>query len=372
LSEILEIRKRAHEFVQSGDLDSALDEYHKLLKVDSVDPNIYNLMGDVYFKKGQKEEAFRHYEEAVGHYGRENLYSNAIAVCRKMLRLDPGHIEAHRLMGGLFLEQGFSGEAVGYFLEYAGKLIEKGDLPKAVDSLKQVIEAAPGRVKVREQLAEVYMHLGLRDEARSELLAASEIYEHSGDKTRAADLRHSAGEIGGPSGEIPGEVSVEGEGTDRVEIVHKRIGLAHHVPLNIGEVLRSFQEEVKKAIGDEDYQCHYDLGISYLDLGLYDEALAEFGVARKREDLALRSIELAGRCFMEKGDIELAIEELEAGLAIEGHSEPEYLGLRYNLGLAYEKMGQAREASRHYEEICRTDPSFRDARTRLNQLSKCT
>ena len=51
--------------------------------------------------------------------------------------------------------QGFSGEAVGHFLDYAAKLIGKGDLSKAVDSLKKVIESAPGRVKVREQLAQI-------------------------------------------------------------------------------------------------------------------------------------------------------------------------------------------------------------------------
>jgi tetratricopeptide (TPR) repeat protein len=365
---VLEIRKRAHEFVQSGELESALEEYKKLLKGDDVDPNIYNLMGDVYFKKGDQQAAFRQYEEAVKKYAKESLYSNAIAVCRKMLRLNPDYLDAHRLLGDLFLEQGFSGEAVGYFLEYAGKLIDKGDLARAVDSLKKVIESVPGNVKVREQLSDVYMHLDLKDEARSELLAASEICARKGEKEKSEQMRQQACEITGSADATEGEVSVEGGGTDRVEIVHKRIGLAHHVPINIEEVLTSFQEEVKRAIGEEDYQSHYDLGISYLDLGLYDEALAEFGVARKRSDLTLRSVEMAGRCFMEKGDYDLAIEELRAGLEIEGHSDREYLGLRYNLAMAYEKLGENDEARQFYEQICEMDPSFKDAHVRLGQL----
>jgi tetratricopeptide (TPR) repeat protein len=370
VSEILEIRKKAHEYVQAGDLDSALEEYGRLVKGDEVDPNIYNLMGDVHFKKGDQQSAFRQYEEAVRRYADENLYSNAIAVCRKMLRLDPEYLDAHRLLGELFLRQGFSSEAVGYFLEYAGRLIDKGDLPRAVDSLKKVIESAPGRVKVREQLAEVYTSLGLMDEARSEFLAACDIYTHQGDTEMAAKLRERADETGAGSDKDDGEVSVEGGGTDRVEIVHKRIGLAHHVPINMDEVLSSFREEVKRAIGEEDYQSHYDLGISYLDLGLYDEALAEFGVARKQPDLELRSIELAGRCFVEKGDVELAIEELRSGLDIEGRSDAEYLGLKYNLAMAYEKLSQTEEATGYYEQICEKDPSFRDARLRLEALSK--
>ena len=370
MSEVLEIRRRAHDCVQRGELDMALEEYRRLLGGDDVDPNVYNLMGDVHFKKGAEAEAFHQYNEAVRRYAKDSLYSNAIAVCRKMLRLDPTHIDAFRLLGDLYLEQGFSGEAVGYLLDYAGKLIEKGDLDGAADSLRKIIESAPGRVKIREQLAEVYIHLGMKDEARSELFAASEIYDETGDKDLAARLKERAEELGGGADRGGRDVTVESHGSGRIEIVHKRIGLAHHVPLKIEEVLSSFQEEVKKAIGEEDYQCHYDLGISYIDMGFFDEALAEFGVSRKNSDLALRSIEMAGKCFMEKGDIELAIEELKSGLEMEGRPEPEYSGLRYSLAMAYETMGQAEEAAKNYEEICRTDPAFRDAKTRLEQLSK--
>jgi tetratricopeptide (TPR) repeat protein len=368
LSEILEIRKRAHEFMQKGDLDSALEEYRKLAKGEDVDPNIYNLMGDVFFKKSQKDEAFRHYTEAVECYRRDNLFSNAIAVCRKMVRLAPDYADASRIMGELYLDQGFASESASYFLEYAEKLLERGELGGAADTLKKVIAAAPGTVRVREQLAEVYLSLGLLDEARSEMMAASDIYEQRGDKEKAATLKARAQEIRGGNKVVVEEASVEGGGTDRVEIVHKRIGLAHHVPLKIDEVLTSFRDEVKRAIGEEDYRSHYDLGMAYLDMGFLDEALAEFSLAQKHPELKLRGIEMTCRCFMERNDVELAIEELKAGLEIEGYSQAEYLGLRYNLAMAYEKLGEIEEATRHYEEIVRTDPSFRDARVRLDGL----
>jgi tetratricopeptide (TPR) repeat protein len=370
VSEVLEIRKKAHEYVQAGDLDLALEEYRKLLKSEDVDPNIYNLMGDVHFKKGEQAEAFHQYNEAVKRYAKDSLYSNAIAVCRKMLRLDATYIDAHRLLGDLYIEQGFGGEAVGYLLEYSTKLIEKGHMERAADSLKRVIEFAPGKVKIREQLADVYENLGFMDEARSELLAACEIHEQQGERDQAARLRARAEDLGGSVEARESEIRVEGEGADRVEIVHKRIGLAHHVPLKIDEVLSSFQEEVKKAIGEEDYQCHYDLGLSYLDLGFYDEALAEFGVARRMPELELSSIEMVGHCFVEKGDVDLAIEELKAGLEIEGHSSEDFIGLKYNLALAYEKLGQVEEASKQYEEVCSIDPSFRDVKTRIEELRK--
>ncbi|HVP56852.1 MAG TPA: tetratricopeptide repeat protein [bacterium] len=370
MSQILEIRKRAHEYVQSGDLDLALEEYRKLLKGDAVDPNVFNLMGDVCYKKGEKDEAFQQYREAVKAYRSEGLYSNAIAVCRKMTRMDPNCADVSFLMAQLYQDQGFASEAAAYFLEFAERLIATHDLVRASEILKQVIEAAPARVKVREQLADVYSNLGMMDEARSELLAASEIHAQKGDQEKAAALRLKAQEIKGGGSDSAAEAQVEGEGTDRVEIVHKRIGLAHHVPIKIDDVLRSFKDEVQRAIGEEDYQSHYDLGMAYLDMGLTDEALAEFSVAQRQPELKLRSIEMAGRCFMERNDIELAIQELSAGLEIEGYSQAEYLGLRYNLAMAYEKLGSIDEAVEHYTEICKTDPGFRDAQVRLEELRR--
>jgi tetratricopeptide (TPR) repeat protein len=368
VSEVLEIRKLAHEHVQNGELDKALAQYAKLLKVESVDPNIYNLMGDVYYKKSDRGEAFKHYNEAVQRYGEESLYSNAIAVCRKMLRLDPGYVEAVRMLGDLYLEQSFSGEAIGYFLEYAEKLAASGDMQKAAEALKKVIETAPGRVGVREQLANVYAELGMGDEARSELLAASDIHRDKGDLVKAEALRARAVELGGGEDVAEAEVMTEGEQSDRVEVVHKRIGLAHHVPLSVDEILSSFREEVKRAIGEEDYQSHYDMGLSFLDLGFYDEALAEFGVARRSPDLELKSIEMAGKCFVEKGDIELAIGELESALDTCEIAAEDCLGLKYNLAEAYEKIGQSDKARLLYGEILDIDGSYRDAKDRAELL----
>jgi tetratricopeptide (TPR) repeat protein len=368
VSEILEIRKLAHEHVQNGELDKALAQYSKLLKTDAVDPNIYNLMGDVFYKKGESDEAFKHYNEAVHRYSAESLYSNAIAVCRKMLRLDSEFHEATKMLGELYLEQSFTGEAIGYFLEYAEKLAAKGDMQNAAEALKRVIETAPGRVNVREQLAKVYAELGMEDEARSELIAASDIYKDKGDSSKAEELRSMAIDLGGGEDIQEAEVTTDGEENDKVEVVHKRIGLAHHVPLSVDEILTSFREEVKRAIGEEDYQSHYDLGISYLDLGFFDEALAEFGVARRSPDLELKSIEMAGKCFVEKGDIELAIEELESAMDTCQISEEDCLGLKYNLAEAYEKIGQSSRARVLYEEILETDDSYRDVTDRIALL----
>ncbi len=368
MSGILEIRKQAHEYVQSGELDKALAEYSKLLKTDAVDPNIYNLMGDVFYKKGESEEAFKHYNEAVERYGREGLYSNAIAVCRKMLRLDPDFHEATRMLGELYLEQRFTGEAIGYFLEYAGKLVARGEMREAAEALKRVIEAAPGRAAVREQLAKVYVEIGMADEARSELIAASDIYREKGDQSKADELRAMAVELGGGEGIEEAEVTTEGERNDKVEIVHKRIGLAHHVPLSVDEILTSFREEVRRAIGEEDHQSHYDMGLSYLDLGFFDEALAEFGVARRSPDLELKCIEMTGKCFVEKGDIELAIEELESALGTCDISGEKCLGLKYNLADAYEKIGQQDRARVLFGEILEIDTSYRDVAERMGLL----
>src|SRR5690606_18139228 len=41
-------------------------------------------------------------------------------------------------------------------------------------------------------------------------------------------------------------------------------------------LLQNFRDGVARSLGDEDYESHYDLGVAYKEMGLLDDAIAEF------------------------------------------------------------------------------------------------
>jgi tetratricopeptide (TPR) repeat protein len=136
----------------------------------------------------------------------------------------------------------------------------------------------------------------------------------------------------------------------------------------LDQIFREFRKGVEKQLGAEDYDTRYNLGIAYKEMGLLDEAIAEFQLAAKDEVRALECCSMLGLCFMEKGMPDIAIKWFSKGLVIPGRREEEYHGLRYDLAQAFEAAGQPERALELYMEIFRENVRFRDVQERVKEL----
>jgi pilus assembly protein FimV len=134
------------------------------------------------------------------------------------------------------------------------------------------------------------------------------------------------------------------------------------------DLFREFQKGVDKQLGKEDYETRYNLGIAYKEMGLVDEAVAEFQLAAKDENRLLECASMLGICFIEKGMPKLAVKWFEKGLQAQGRSDEEYLGLRYDLASALEAAGDPARALEIYTELYGQDAGFRDVADRVRQL----
>ena len=136
----------------------------------------------------------------------------------------------------------------------------------------------------------------------------------------------------------------------------------------LADIFREFKKGVDKQLGQEDYDTRYNLGIAYKEMGLVDEAIAEFQLAAKDAGRLLECSSMLGICFLEKGMPKLAVKWFEKGLEAPGRSEEEYLGLRYDLASAYEADGDLNRAVGILIDLHGQDPQFRDVGERLRAL----
>lgn len=142
------------------------------------------------------------------------------------------------------------------------------------------------------------------------------------------------------------------------------------VDKDLEEIFYEFKRGVEQQLGDEDYETHYNLGIAYKEMGLLNEAISEFQLSARDPARFMDACSMLGMCYHEAGRHKLAINEFRKGLADPGHGEEDYLGLRYDLGLAYEAGGFKGEALETFREIVQIDPTFRDAQTRVAEIEK--
>jgi hypothetical protein len=136
----------------------------------------------------------------------------------------------------------------------------------------------------------------------------------------------------------------------------------------LADIFREFKKGVDKQLGKEDYDTRYNLGIAYKEMGLIDEAIAEFQLAAKDENRALECGSMLGICFMEKGMPKLAIKWFEKGLKAPGRSEEEYAALRYDLAMAYEASGEVDRALDIFTDLYGQDANFRDVAAKVREL----
>jgi len=128
------------------------------------------------------------------------------------------------------------------------------------------------------------------------------------------------------------------------------------------------QEAVGEQLDEQDYETHYNLGIAYKEMELYDEAIQEFRLIAQEPKRALECADLVGLCFLAKGQPEQSIRDLEAGLEIEGHAPEAYHSLRYDLGTALEAVGDLPRALEQFERLESDSGRFRDVAARVQAL----
>lgn len=522
MSKASQIRQKAQSYLQRGQFDKAVEEYKRLIGVESKNPNLYNELGDIFLRAGDNEQAVTSFEKAILNYEKVALYNNAVAVCKKILRVVPNRMNTIFDLGKLRAKQKLEGEAISYFSQFLKQVLSD---PSATskgleDMVEQMLALVPENEEILTSAANVYEQIGLKSKAaqifarlvsisrasgstgRIELyLSKVESVKSSlspGDRTQIDKLLASVPEAEGgeptsPSGEgakspeaydetdvrsvveetiqevklaseagestpeetttqapkhnppqdqsppsqqtpvheeapareqvpsheeapareqaplpqqpplqeqaprveaSPQEQAPHEPSSPEVDIRHETpstqrdvrdvnqdvTGVQEGVPsagfsslLDEGEKLDSSgkdtPEEITSDIEKGDYKSHYDLGMAYLEMALYTEAVKEFQYAARSTEYQLKSIEMIGHCFLMQKNPRLAVKQLLRGLEVAREREGEEIGLHYNLGLAYEMMGEMERAREHYEEVYIIDVTFREVDEKMKKLS---
>jgi tetratricopeptide (TPR) repeat protein len=150
------------------------------------------------------------------------------------------------------------------------------------------------------------------------------------------------------------------------------LGLDPGLAAVFDEFRTAIEEDVPPS--DADYETHYNLGLAYQEMELIDEAVEEFQKAVALvtpQDGTLRYMQCChwlGHCFMKKGMPRLAIMWFKKALETPGLSVEEQQALRYELGLAYEHMGELDQAIDVFMEIYGIDVSYRGVAEKLREL----
>jgi len=152
----------------------------------------------------------------------------------------------------------------------------------------------------------------------------------------------------------------------RVEVA---IGRAQAVTFDLGSLIAEFQRGIESQISG-DAQSHYDLGMTYREMGLIDQAVGCFRTAAHDPVFGSRSAEMIGRCLLDEGRFDEAADEFARALEGLGESSEAGVCLRFQLGLAHEVAGHAPEALAEFERVYAVQPSYPDVAQKIGVLRR--
>jgi tetratricopeptide (TPR) repeat protein len=139
---------------------------------------------------------------------------------------------------------------------------------------------------------------------------------------------------------------------------------------DFADMLKKFKQGIAENVAQEDYQSHYDLGVAFKEMGLVDEAIAEFQKALKAPKDRLPTYEALGQCFIDKEQYAIASTVLARALGEAGYSDEELIGVLYLLGRAAQALNRSEEALSYYQRVCVVDIEFRDVVERMSAVEK--
>lgn len=120
---------------------------------------LFNRAGDLYLVKGDRQRALKRYGDAIDAFLQSGEYDNAMAVCRKIIRVVPEVIRTRRTLAWLCLGKGFLEIAREHIDAYATASIEASLEPLALQQL-QLMAQFVDRDDFRGFLADKIAQLG--------------------------------------------------------------------------------------------------------------------------------------------------------------------------------------------------------------------
>ena len=324
--------------------------------LDNADaPDAHRELGEALLAGGARDRGREELELALGRYEAREDWVHADDVLTELIRIDPMEVRYYQKRVELSFRRQDRFLLLDAYLELADCLVRLGSLEKARAVYSRVLEHEPENARARGAL---------------EAISGPEPAPPAPGRAGAHAARPAQG--GAPPGGgyvdlgelVLGDVMPRGDTRIRVQDEEP----TGDEEADFRQILQQFKQGIERGLDEEDYQTHYDLGIAFKEMGLLDEAIAEFQKALRAPEGRLRTAEALGVCFFEKGQHPVAAAIMRRAVDTLGGGDDEKIGLLYWLGRAEEEQGRGAEARTHYERALAVDIGFRDLGQRLRRL----
>ena len=171
---------KAEKLVRQGKIPAAVIEFRTLIKDQPNDLNTINRLGDLLAKIGKINEAIELFSRAAQLYTAGGFFLKAIAIYKKILKLDAGVVEPRMRLADLYARRDLTMEARAEYITVAEKLVRDGKEMRAREVYERLVRMEPGNIHARTALGDIFLSRGDAAKAVGEYRAAARDLEALG------------------------------------------------------------------------------------------------------------------------------------------------------------------------------------------------
>jgi tetratricopeptide (TPR) repeat protein len=324
----------------------------------------HRALGEALLAAGERDRGREELELALERYEAGSDWVRAGDVLTELIRLDPTSIRLYQKRVELGFRMGDRGRLLEAYLELADCLVRVGSLEKAEAVYRRVLEHDPANGRARAALDTIAAPPG-GTSAPAGPSAGHGVAPPAGTSRAPAPAPSADPAYVDFGAMVLDEAAPKADTRIRVEDEEP----TGDEEADFRQILQQFKSGLERSLAADDFQTHYDLGIAFREMGLLDEAIAEFQKALRAPEGRLRTAEALGGCFFEKGQFPVAGAILRRAVDTLTGGDDEKIGLLYWLGRSEEEQGRGAEAVQHYQRALAVDIGFRDLNERLGRLT---
>jgi tetratricopeptide (TPR) repeat protein len=349
----------------------SVEALKRSLAFDESNHALRRRLGEAMLESGDREGALRELEAAMAGFERNDDLDSASSLADEIARLTPEAVRVHQKRVEYAFRTNDRTRLIAAYLDLGQALSNAGQSEKARAVYQRVLDLAPDDLRAQVALS------ALADAAPRAVEMPPPA--RGGPSPVAARPRATPARAHAQSPAAPpatGDfVNLGDLLREQQELRSTRLVVPEHEPTgdeeaDFAEMLRRFKQGIAESVDAADYESHYDLGVAYKEMGLVDEAIAEFQKALRGPANRLASYEALGVCFFEKGQFAAASALLSRALAEPGVTDDKAIGVLYLLGRAAEELRRDDEAHGYYQRVMVMDIEFRDVADRLSALER--
>jgi tetratricopeptide (TPR) repeat protein len=164
----------AERSVAQGKISQAIRQYLEILENDPSDVALLNTIGDLHIRDRNVSEGLKQFHRLANAYVREGFNVKAIAMYRKISKVDPNSVETLLKLAELYQLQGLSREAREQYLQAAEVYKKRNQADRTLDVLRKLVQLDPENSAFRNRLAEECERTGRPEEAAQAYLESAE------------------------------------------------------------------------------------------------------------------------------------------------------------------------------------------------------